>query len=135
MTIDAASLNIGATSVGPTGGTATALSLIGGAKPGSSCAAFDTDTTKISRRLFTFTPVPAPTSKSSVTGYGKERRFVTIKWPVEVSTGVYEDAIFKGELAEPVTVSSAIITEHTLQIAQVFSNSALNGFFTLGNTG
>lgn len=135
MSIDAATLNTGATSVSPTGGTASAISLIGGAKPGSALAAFDADTTKVSRRTALFTPVPAPIAKSSATGYGKERRYVTLNIPVEVSTGVWENEVLKIELASPVTRTSAQITDTCFLGAQLLSNTAFTSFWTLGVTG
>ncbi len=121
-----------ATTLGTTGGTDLTFTEIGGARAGTTRVAPTSDTVAVSRRTAEFTATPAPLAPGSNTGYGKERRVILVRFPREVSTGVYEVATYRVEIAEPVTTTAADQLESRKVVSQMLFDSDFTSFFDSG---
>jgi hypothetical protein len=135
MSLDNSSILTGATFAAPTGGSAQVLSRVGGSQANQTNLVFDGDTTYATRRKVRFTGIEPAVSASAPTGYGKQRKYMTLKIPVDVlgDGSLYEDAIYKVEASEPTSVTIAETTENLLLVSQMCSDSDFTPFWTLGD--
>ncbi len=131
MSIDNATIKTGATTVAATGGDDQILSKVSGEN--GITVVFDGDSVFASRRTVHFRYTDPPISGSSATGYGKAKRTFTLRYPEEVSTGVFEPIIVDVSIRSNSTTTAAIMQAVRNVVAQLIIDTEFDDFYELGD--
>jgi len=128
MGISTANINVGATSVASTGGTASSFTSLGDSIDRNEV--FFDSTSIVDRKTCSFSTSQPKINASSPDGYTQGRSKFTLRYPIVLADGVtWTTCTFKAELATSVEMSTAEMDDMRYLSAQILADSDFDSFF------